>query len=290
MQAEVLRYAAFTRAGLGGNPAGVVLDASALDEPAMLAIAAKVGYSETAFLTGGTVRYFSPRGEVSFCGHATVAAAVALAERDGPGELTLTTPAGPVTVETRREDAVLRATLTSVPTRVAPVSPDELADSLAALRWGSAELDPSLPPRVAYAGAHHLVLAAATRHRLATLDYDYLALERLMAAKGWTTVHLVHRLGAGRFAVRNPFPPGGVFEDPATGAAAAAFGGYLRDLGLIKGPTRITLWQGEEIGWPSELLVDINTDDHRVRVSGTAIRIDQLAPRQEWLGTDKGSG
>jgi PhzF family phenazine biosynthesis protein len=100
---EVLRYTAFTTDPAGGNPAGVVLDARDLDDAAMQAIAAEVGYSETAFVTGesdGTheVRYFSPKAEVPFCGHATVATAVALAERIGPGELVFSTAAGTVPV------------------------------------------------------------------------------------------------------------------------------------------------------------------------------------------------
>jgi hypothetical protein len=55
----VLRYAAFTDHGRGGNPAGVVLDAAGLDEAARLAVAARVGYSETAFVeaTGGRGQY-----------------------------------------------------------------------------------------------------------------------------------------------------------------------------------------------------------------------------------------
>ena len=48
-----------------------------------------------------------------------------------------------------------------------------------------------------------------------------------------TTVDLVHRTDAHTFSARNPFPVGGVVEDPATGAAAAAFGAYLRELGLV---------------------------------------------------------
>ena len=62
------------------------------------AIAAELGYSETAFLCGEDIRYFSPLAEVPFCGHATIATAVALAERDGPGEVVLATASGPVPV------------------------------------------------------------------------------------------------------------------------------------------------------------------------------------------------
>jgi PhzF family phenazine biosynthesis protein len=50
MSALVLRYAAFTVNGCGGNPAGVVLDTRGLDDTDMEAIAADGGYSETAFL------------------------------------------------------------------------------------------------------------------------------------------------------------------------------------------------------------------------------------------------
>ena len=134
MDPHVLRYAAFTDHGRGGNPAGVVLDAGGMSDERMLAVAAEVGYSETAFVTGSegdgrfTLRYFSPRAEVAFCGHATVATAVALAERDGPGRLLLDTRAGEVGVLTAVQPSGtphapgggLTATLTSVPTRTRP--------------------------------------------------------------------------------------------------------------------------------------------------------------------------
>jgi len=175
----VLRYAAFTDHGRGGNPAGVVLDAAGLDEAARLAMAARVGYSETAFAktAGGRgqyrIRYFSPKSEVAFCGHATIATAVAIAGRDGPGPLRFDTLAGPVAVRTSPSPAGLTATLTSVPTRTHPAQAAELAAALAALRWHGEDLDPRYPAHVAYAGNDHLILAARDRTRLATLDYDY---------------------------------------------------------------------------------------------------------------------
>ena len=103
IEREILRYAAFTANGRGGNPAGVVLDARGLADADMLAIAADLGYSETAFLSGNDIRYFSPLAEVPFCGHATIATAVALAERDGPGDVVLATASGPVPVRTQRD-------------------------------------------------------------------------------------------------------------------------------------------------------------------------------------------
>ncbi|MFD7713457.1 PhzF family phenazine biosynthesis isomerase [Streptomyces sp. NPDC059786] len=278
---DVLRYTAFTSHPDGGNRAGVVLDAASLDEQQMRAIAAEVGYSETAFVTSRderrrrfALRYFSPLAEVAFCGHATVAAAVALAERIGPGELAFDTPAGEILMMTATDGhGAVRATLTSVPTRSRPARTAEVDTTLTALGWTRTDLDPTLPPHVAFAGNEHLVLAAGSRARLADLDYDFEALAAVMRVHGWTTVHLVWRESGDRFHARDPFPVGGVVEDAATGAAAAAFGGYLRTLGLVTAPSVISIRQGEDMGRPSDLTVEVDPHDARVRVTGHAVPI-----------------
>ncbi|MFC9506073.1 PhzF family phenazine biosynthesis protein [Streptomyces sp. NPDC057002] len=277
---EILRYVAFSTDPEGGNPAGVVLDAAGADDAAMLATAAEVGYSETAFVVASDddtldVRYFSPLAEVPFCGHATIATAVAHAERHGTGRLLLRTAAGPVTVTTDRSaDGTLVATLVSVAPRTAPVEEGDLAELLAILGWSEADLDPALPPRVAFAGAWHPVLAAASRERLARLDYDMAELGTLMARRGWTTIDLVRRESPTVFHARNPFPPGGVPEDPATGAAAAAFGGYLRELGLVPTPATLTVHQGVDMGRPSTITVTVPAEaDTGIAVTGPAVRL-----------------
>ncbi|MFD7644794.1 PhzF family phenazine biosynthesis protein [Kitasatospora sp. NPDC059795] len=278
--AEPLRYAAFTADPAGGNPAGVVLDATALDDRQQLALAAELGHSETAFLTpvpdqprSRTVRYFSPRLEVPFCGHATIAAAVALGELIGPGELLFETKAGPVPVAVERTArGEFTATLTSVPPYVEEADAADLAEALDALGWKAGELDPQLPPMIAYAGARHLVIGAATRARLADLDYDFEALAALMRRLDLVTLQLVWEQDAATFHVRDPFPVGGIVEDPATGAAAAAFGAYLRHLRHLE-TARLTLHQGEDLGRPGLLTVDLTEGEVRVRVTGRAVRI-----------------
>ncbi|WP_116511953.1 PhzF family phenazine biosynthesis protein [Micromonospora sp. B006] len=277
---DILRYAAFTADPAGGNPAGVVLDATGAGDAEMQRVAAQVGYSETAFLVPGeggrfTVRYFSPKAEVPFCGHATIASAVAYAERHGPGVLHLETRAGLVAVATSvQADGITTATLTSVAPRSVPLAVGDLAALLAALRWSPDDLDATLPPRVAYAGAWHPIVAAASRQRLAELDYDMAALSALMAERDWTTIDLVHRESELVFHARNPFPPGGVVEDAATGAAAAAFGGYLRELGLVRPSATVTVRQGEDMGRPSLLTVGIPADPGAgIAVTGTAVPI-----------------
>ncbi|GGN29371.1 hypothetical protein GCM10011609_86350 [Lentzea pudingi] len=265
----VLRYSAFTKDPAGGNPAGVVLDASDLSSDEMLAIAAKVGYSETAFVVPWVaerqfdVRYFSPKAEVPFCGHATIATAVALAERIGDGPLTFHTAAGEITIETSGGTA----SLTSVPTSTSPADPSLVSGALEALRYK--EIGDG-PVHVGFGGARHLLIPLKDRAQLAELDYDFDALRDLMLAHDLTTVHLFWRESADLVHARDPFPVGGVVEDAATGAAAAAFGGYLRDL---EGPQRFVISQGEDMGRPSRLEVDATRSDRRVTVTGAAVVI-----------------
>ncbi len=271
------RLAAFTTRPDGGNPAGVWVGDVLPDPGTMQRIAAEVGFSETAFVapTVGpvrTVRYYSPAAEVPFCGHATIATGAVLAETDGDGIYRLATAVGQVPVTVRTRDGYREASLTSVePTHTA--APGALLTAaLAALGWEPGDLDASIPPVRAYAGAWHLVLAVAEAGRLAELDYDFEALRALMLCDGLTTLQLVWREAPGVFHSRNPFPVGGVVEDAATGAAAAALGGYLRAAGLVKAPTTLVVRQGEAMGRPSRLVVDIPAVGGIV-ITGTAVTI-----------------
>ncbi len=280
---ELRRLAAFTLDPAGGNPAGVWIGAELPEAAEMLRIAADVGYSETAFLAPDgdgspgayRVRYFSPAAEVPFCGHATIASGIVLAERSGPGRFLLETNNGPVTVDTEmRPDGHLGATLTSVPASARDVEPSLLADALAAVRWSADALDPLMPPAVGYAGAAHLILAVVSYDTLRTLDYDFDRLRSTMLAADLTTLQLVWRERPDHFRARDPFPVGNVVEDPATGAAAAAFGAYLRWRGEVVPPARFTISQGVEMGRPSHLEVEVPDTDGGIRVTGTAVSLD----------------
>lgn len=277
---DYLRYTAFSSDPAGGNPAGVVLEAGTAADEEMLALAADLGYSETSFLwpRGARefdVRYFSPLAEVPFCGHATIATAVAVTARDGAGPLVFNTTAGRIDVSTAITDDGPTATLISVPPRTASIDDGDVSELLTALRLDSNELDTALPVMAAYAGAWHPIVALAERDRLAALDYDFDRLGALMASRDWTTIDVVWRAAADVFVARNPFPPGGVVEDPVTGAAAAAFGGYLRKIGAVATPASITIQQGEFIGRPGRITVGIPADPNTgISVTGTAVAID----------------
>ncbi|WP_353808551.1 PhzF family phenazine biosynthesis protein [Agromyces sp. SYSU T00194] len=279
---EVLRLSAFTTDPAGGNPAGVVLDAGGLDDDAMQRIAAEVGYAETAFVTDARadgaglacgIRYFSPLAEVPFCGHATVATAVALAERRGPGRLTFATPVGDVVIDTAAGAHGVEASFTSVEPAVEPLDPEVLRELLAVLGLDAADLDDALPPRIAFAGNRHPIVAVADVAALDRVAFDPAALRRLMDAQGWpATVTVVHRRTPDAFEVRNPFPVGAIVEDPATGAAAAALGAYLRETDAVAPPADLRVHQGRHVGRPSLLRVHV---PHRggITVTGAAVPI-----------------
>lgn len=268
---------AFTTDPKGGNPAGVWIGDALPDPETMQRIAAEVGFSETAFVAPSTgfertIRYYSPEVEVPFCGHASIATGVALGELTGDGTYTLATAVGAVPVEVKLKNGQHQASLTSVEPSHAPASETLVAEALSALRWQPEQLDLSIPPARAYAGAWHLILAVSQADRLANLDYDFERLKALMLQNSLLTLQLIWREKSDVFHSRNPFPVGGVVEDPATGAAAAALGGYLRDAQLISIPNQIVIRQGETMGRPSRLIVHIPTEGGIV-VSGTAVRI-----------------
>ena len=279
----LLRLAAFTTDPSGGNPAGVWFGAELPEAAEMQRIAGDVGYSETAFLAPDgsgdrgrlRVRYFSPAKEIDFCGHATIASGVALAERGWPATLALRTNDGVVDLHViRNETGRFQATLTSVHPWVRELRDDLLDRLLALLGWDRAELDPALPPALAFAGVRHPIIAVADLATLARVDYDFEPMRALMLEHDLTTLQLIWRETPTRFRARDPFAAGGVIEDPATGAAAAALGAYLRERGEIVPPATVDVVQGVEMGRPSLLTISIVEGDPRIRVSGTAVPID----------------
>ena len=122
---EIFQYNAFTEAPFAGNPAGVVTDASRLDEPTMQRIARQLNLAETAFLVPPSskdadvrLRWFTPTQEVTLCGHATIAAFAAAADKGvnkvGEGkerELNVETLSGILRIGLARHDGALRVSM-----------------------------------------------------------------------------------------------------------------------------------------------------------------------------------
>lgn len=274
MTTPVQRLVAFTAEGRGGNPAGVAILESFPPDSEMQRLATKMGYSETVFAVpeGGRwrVRYFAPKGEVNFCGHATIALGAALGARIGGGTYRLQLNEGEAEVTAHPDGTV---SLVSPPTRSKAVPDTHLAAVLDAFGLRQEELDPTVPPRLVMAGARHLLLALRDRERLATMSYAFEVMRDFMRREDIATIALAWRESYQLWHVRNAFAFGDVFEDPATGAAAAALAGYLRELGELAfegNVARLTILQGEDMQQPCALHVEASPERGApVTVSGT---------------------
>ncbi|NNG01608.1 MAG: PhzF family phenazine biosynthesis protein [Desulfobacteraceae bacterium] len=278
---NILKIAAFTDDNKGGNPAGVVICDEMPKEKEMLSIAKKVGYSETAFLKsfkdGWRIRYFSPEIEVPFCGHATIASGSALGDRFGEGVYKLFLNHDEISVGVTKSVNGRNTAALQSPETWSDAAPQEYTEEiLKTFKLSMTNLDPNFPIRFAFAGAKHLIIVVKERKTLAKMDYHFENAKALMMNEDVATISLLWPESDEIFHSRNAFAPGGVYEDPATGAAAAALAGYLRDIGW-QGKKRFEIIQGEDMGCPSRLFVEYtSTSGASVKVAGETRYIREI--------------
>ncbi|MCF6275737.1 MAG: PhzF family phenazine biosynthesis protein [Robiginitomaculum sp.] len=280
---EILKIAAFSDGDTGGNPAGVVIGDTLPSVDIMRQTAAEVGFSETAFAApvepgnqdAWRVRYFSPESEVPFCGHATIALGAGLAmkygaKETGMREFALTLNDATIPVSGQKDGNIIKAALQSPPTKSASADPQMVDEALKLLGYTRDDLDTRIPPARAHGGADHLILALKDRNLLAAMDYDLDTGRAFMNTHNIVTIALIVAETNTLFHARNAFASGGVLEDPATGAAAAAFAGYLRDINWPH-KNQIDIIQGEDMGMRSLLRAEFSDEaGSSVKVSGTA--------------------
>ena len=269
---NVLRLASFSEDGIGGNPAGVCILNELPSVSDMQACAKEVGFSETAFACPvgqkWRVRYFSPEKEVPFCGHATIALGVALAMKKGDGLFSLQLNDAAITVEGHSIGDQFQAALQSPPTKNKEPEDSVLQSALDLFGFSKDDLNPQLPPQLIFAGADHLAITLANRDKLASMKYDLNKGKTLMLREGWTTIMLAYSETAQLFHSRNPFASEGVYEDPATGAATAAYAGYLNDINWPHNG-RVEFIQGEDMGTKSKLIAEVSTQKGAsIKISG----------------------
>lgn len=261
---------AFTRDWTGGNRAGVVLSAEDMPDAERQALAAELGFSETAFvehshITNFKVRFFTPAAEVDLCGHATIATFAALLKegRIIPGLYTQETQAGVLGVEVLSDGLVLMD-------QAAPVfgvehDARELGRILGAMPLGT--------PRCVSTGLPDLLVEFATVEALAAVKPDLPALSAYSRAHGVVGVHAYARLKEGATAACRDFAPlYGIDEEPATGTASGALACEL----FVRGQAGLSqsFHQGDSMGRPSLILAELEADGGRVtrvRVGGRAV-------------------
>ena len=274
---NVEKYASFSSDGKGGNPAGVVIANELPDEDLMQKIATEVGFSETVFAAPvgekWRVRYFSPEAEVPFCGHATIALGAALANRHGSSEFQLILNHIEISVRGLAQENQLSAVLTSTSTNSHRISQEILDEAIDIFNLSLDSISDELPPAMIYGGNRHLAITLNSKQDLSAMQYDIALGKVFMHKHDFVTVMFVFKVDESTYCSRNAFAYGGVYEDPATGSATAAYAGYLSKLGKLA-EQGAQFHQGIEMGMPSLLhaaLADKNLQT--IDVSGTVRRI-----------------
>jgi trans-2,3-dihydro-3-hydroxyanthranilate isomerase len=245
-----------------GNQLCVVPEPVPLGVPQMQGIAAEVGFSETTFVTAfGVDRYsmriFTPGNEMPFAGHPTLGTAfVLVGEGAVTSPVTQSVAAGDYVVEVeiernRARMRQLRATFDQPLTSAHAVA--------AALRLDPGSMRQDTPPQVVSTGLPHLIVPVADPAAVRAASPDGAALRSLLRdfhAEGC----YVFAIAGGRAKARCFAPGVAVDEDPGTGSAAGPLGAYCCEHGLTE-PGRLLISQGEEIGRPCSLVVDVESED-----------------------------
>lgn len=276
---QVHQIDAFTRVKFTGNPAGVVLDADGLTDAEMLAIARELNNADTAFVLKADgadhdlrVRFFTPRMEAAFVGHASVAAHYVLSSSTGgTRRLRQKSRAGVVEVEVRGSDAQRRIAIRqSAPPLGREVNDRERLAVMDALALASADLDLQCPVKVVGAGSTRLMVGVRGAEQLRQLKPDVSRLTTLSAqlgAQGFFVFTLSPELPDVLVESRMFCPALGIAEDPVSGNAHGMLGVYLARHGLL-GPAGPKLHfagaQGHHVSRPGRVEVELEQQDGTV--------------------------
>ena len=272
---------AFVDGGIGGNAAGVVLNAERFNQDTRQAIAAKVGYSETAFVSdienGYRLEFFTPNKQIADCGHATVATFSYLAQQ---GILPGTRSMKETIIGRRdmfiRDDLAFMEQAAPTYTPLAETAAStalsagvSLQQLLSSLNITEADLLPGKLPMVVNTGVNFMIVPLRDEATVLQVEPDQdaiLAISEELDLVGYyafsqdVKVNGRHA-GARMFAPRYAIP-----EESATGMAAGPLACYLYDqLGIQE--TNLVIEQGHLMTppSPSEIFVELGVENGRVQ-------------------------
>ncbi|MEZ5935519.1 MAG: PhzF family phenazine biosynthesis protein [Alphaproteobacteria bacterium] len=281
----------FTDRAFGGNPLAVLPDATGLSTDQMQRLAREFNLSETAFVLPAEspghdrkVRIFVPTKEIPFAGHPTIGTAITLAHLgafDLAGErvsITFEMAAGLVPVTIHVNDGKPAAATLTAPRRPEIAEAPTVEQMAALLSLGKAQI---MRTGAASAGNPFLMVQVEDRAALRQARIDMAVLDRigdgLYAQEPF--VFTDDAPSGADFRARMFAPLSGIPEDPATGSAVAAFGGWLgHHDALADGTIRKVIAQGLEMGRPSRLEVEVDKQGGAViavRVTGSAVLISE---------------
>lgn len=247
---RIFQVDAFTQERFTGNPAGVVLDADELADAQMLAIARELNNADTAFVLAPDgpdhelrVRFFTPRTEASFVGHATIATHFVLSRQQQAqgaahsGRIRQRQKSGIVDVEVRGTGDTRRiAVRQPAPPLGRQLNDRERLAVLDALALSTGDIDTRCPLRIVGGAGTRLMIGVRGSEHLRQLKPDFLRLTTLSAqlgAAGFFVFTLSHGIAGCLTESRMFCPALGIPEDPVSGNAHGLLGTYLADQGLL---------------------------------------------------------
>jgi len=243
----------FTDVPFAGNQLCVVSEPPKdLDGVTMQVLAREIGFSETTYVTavregGYEVRIFTPVSELPFAGHPTLGTAFVLARLGAvPPSVVQTSAAGDVPVEVELEAGV--ATMRQLPPEFG--EPFDDRDAVAS----AAGLDPN------DLGAGPIMGPVAGEDALRRASRDDRGCAGLCERASSESLYLFAIRRPGDVMARMFDRSAEIGEDPATGSAAGPLGAYLSEHGGAGMPGHMTIAQGEMVGRPSFLEVDVVRD------------------------------
>lgn len=284
MEIKVFTLNAFAKTSDGGNPAGVVLDAELLTDGHMQEIAAKVGFSETAFIQKSInadykVRFFTPNNEVDLCGHATIATFYLLANKEyiHIGEYTQETKAGILKVECMKDKTIFMNQRN--PEFCELLNKKDIADTL---NISEDIIMNDLPIQIVSTGLKDIFIPINSLEELYKIKPDFIKISEVSKKMDVTGYHLfsLETEYNSTAHCRNFAPLYGIPEEAATGTSNGALSCYLYKHGVIKknNSKNLIFEQGYSMKKPSEILASLtigNQEIVEVKVGGIALNINQ---------------
>ncbi len=276
----------FTNNRFEGNPLAVFTDGDGLTDDQMLAIAREMNLSETVFVQKPTdeealarLRIFTTKEELKLAGHPVIGTWFLLAElgvvpaQDGGVHILQETGAGVLPVEIRFKDGrPQRVTMTQKEAifKPAKINKKKLAT---ALGLSPKDFDTNLQPEFVSTGIFNLMVPLRNRAALGKIVMNMAELRRLQGKNA--TMAYCFALSGNDKAFSRGMLPWELYEDAATGAAAGSLGAYLVRNGRLAPGHTLTILQGQEMGRPSHLEVEVTQSGKKLvpRVSGAAVRV-----------------
>jgi trans-2,3-dihydro-3-hydroxyanthranilate isomerase len=290
---DVIQVDAFTDKPFGGNPAAVIMDADHVSEETMHKIAREMNVRETVFVSKSRVadfkfRYMTPKSEIGFSGHPTIAAFHALVE-EGRIELIsdvtmvrLETNSGILDIEIVRNESTGHHEIQITHKKPQFMDTYDPKDYAEALGLSLADIHSPNPLQTVSTGTPHLMMPVSTSRSLDRIQPNWDRLKELQDDSDYVSLSVFTRdtrEPTSDAQVRHFAPALGVYEDPVSGSAAGSLGSYIIRYGFMEATypvTSIVIEQGHYVERPGKIFVEVRGDQEgieQVKVSGTGVTV-----------------